>query len=77
MLRFVLGTVAGVIAVWCWNDWLREFADKKTRGVRKGVAHTLKNVEKAAETVLDRTKEQVSSALQVGQDAINPPRAAR
>jgi hypothetical protein len=77
MFSFVLGSLAGGLAVWYWGEQLREFAESKTRGVRKGAADTLKTVEKTAESVLDRTKEQVSAALQAGQDAIRPPHAIR
>jgi hypothetical protein len=77
MVRFVLGTLAGGLAVWYWRDQLQELAERKTRGLRKGAADTLKTVEDTAEDVLDRTKEQVSSALQAGQDAIRPSRTTR
>jgi len=72
MVGFVLGTLAGGLAAWYWQDQIRIFADRKTRGVRNGAADTLRAVEKRAEDVLDRTKGQLSSALQAGQDAIRP-----
>jgi hypothetical protein len=72
MVGFVLGALAGGFAVWYWRDQIRLYADRKTRGVREGAADTLHLVEKSAENVLDRTKEQLSSALQAGQDAIRP-----
>jgi hypothetical protein len=77
MFGFVVGAIAGGLAVWYWGDQIREFGESRTRGVRKGAADTLKSVEKTAEGVLDRTKEQVSSVLQAGQDVINPPRSSR
>jgi hypothetical protein len=77
MFGFIVGAIAGGLAVWYWGDQIREFADSRTQGVRKGAADTLRSVEKTAEGVLDRTKEQVSSVLQAGQDAINPPRPPR
>jgi hypothetical protein len=72
MVGFVLGALAGGLAVWYWQDQIRIYADRKTRGVRNGAADTLRAVEKRAEDVLDRTKGQLSSALQAGQDAIRP-----
>jgi len=72
MVRFVLGALAGGLAAWYWQDQIRIYADRKTRGVRNGAADTLRAVEKRAEDVLDRTKGQLSSALQAGQEAIRP-----
>lgn len=72
MVGFVLGALAGGLAVWYWRDQIRIYAESKTRGVRDGAADTLQAVEKRAEDVLERTKGQLSSALQAGQDAIRP-----
>jgi hypothetical protein len=77
MFGFIVGAIAGGLAVWYWGEQIREFAENRTQGVRRGAADTLRSVEKTAEGVLDRTKEQVSSVLQAGQDAINPPRPPR
>ena len=72
MVRFILGVMAGGFAVLYWGDQLRELAASKTRGVRKGAADTLQSVENKAGNVLDMAKEQVSSVLQSGQEAIRP-----
>jgi len=72
MVRFVLGALAGGLAVWFWGDELRRLADAKTRDVRAMAADKLQAVEEKAADVLDRTKEQVTSTLQAGQDAIRP-----
>jgi hypothetical protein len=72
MVRFIMGAVAGGIAAWYWGDQLRELAANKTKHIRKGAADTLQAVESKAENVLDLAKEQVSSVLQAGQDAIRP-----
>jgi hypothetical protein len=77
MFGFIVGAIAGGLAVWYWGDQIREIAESRTQGVRRGAADTLRSVEKTAEGVLDRTKEQVSSVLQAGQDVINPPRPPR
>ena len=78
MVRFILGAVAGGLAVWFWGDQVREFAESKTRGVRVGAIDTLQalekrlqTVEKRTEHVLDRTKEHVSAALQAGQRTLS------
>ena len=71
MVRFILGAVAGGLAVWFWRDEILEFAQSKTHGVRAGAVDTLQAVEKQTEKVLDRTKEQISSALQAGQRTLS------
>ena len=76
MLRFAVGAIVGGIVVWYLSDALGTLADR-TEEIRRSAADTLKSVEKTAESVLDRTKEQVSSALQAGQDVIAPRHAAR
>jgi len=60
MVRFVIGALAGGLAVWFWGDELRRLADTKTRDVRIMAAEKLQAVEDKAADVLDRTKEQVS-----------------
>jgi hypothetical protein len=72
MIRFVMGALAGGLAVWFWGDELRRLADSKTRDVRIMAAEKLQAVEDKAADVLDRTKEQVSSTLHAGQEAIRP-----
>jgi len=72
MVRFILGVIAGGFAVLYWGDQLRELAASKTKDVRKGAADTLQSVENKAGNVLDMAKEQVSSVLQSGQEAIRP-----
>jgi hypothetical protein len=46
--------------------------EKRTRVVRTKAADQLEMVQKATESALDTTKEQISSHLQSGQDAIRP-----
>ncbi len=72
MIRFMMGALAGALAMWYWGEDLREYADSKTRGIRDTAVEKLQAVEETAESVLDRTKERVSSTLQAGQDAIRP-----
>jgi gas vesicle protein len=72
MVRFIIGAVAGGLAAWFWGDQLRDLAANKANRVRMGAADTLQTVESKAEDMLDRTKEQVSSVLHAGQDAIRP-----
>jgi len=72
MTRFILGALVGALAMWCWGDDIRGYIDSKTRHARGRAVETLQSMEERAGDVLDRTKEQVSSTLQVGQDAIRP-----
>ncbi len=72
MMRFILGALAGALAMWYWGDDIREYLESRTRDVRGRAVDTLQSVETKAGEVLDRTKEQVTSTLQAGQDAIRP-----
>lgn len=72
MMRFVMGAVAGALAMWYWGEDIRDYVDSKTRGVRDKAVEKLQSVEEKAGDMLDRTKEQVSSTLQAGQNAIRP-----
>jgi hypothetical protein len=77
MFRFIFGALVGGFAVWYWGEEIREYAENRTLGVRRNAAEVIRSVGKKAEDVLDRTKEQVSSATQVGQDVLRasqPPR---
>ena len=78
MVRFVLGALAGGLAIFFWGEEVRRFANSKTRNIRLSAADTLKAMEDTAEDLLDRTKEQVTSTLEAGRDAIRPsPSRAR
>jgi hypothetical protein len=72
MMRFIMGALAGALAMWYWGDEIRDYVDSKTRDVRGKAVEKLQTVEEKAGDVLDRAKEQVSSTLQAGQDAIRP-----
>ena len=72
MIRFVIGALAGGLAVWFWGDDLRHYADSKTRDVRDKAARKLQVVEDKAADVLDMAKEQVTSTLHASQNAIRP-----
>ena len=74
MRRFIMGAIVGGVAVWVWRDELRKFMEKRTRVVRVKAADQLQMVQEATESVLDTAKEQISSRLKSGQDAIRPPK---
>lgn len=71
-MRFLMGALAGALAMWYWGEDIRSYVDSKTRDVRDRAVEKLQSVEEKAGDMLDRTKEQVSSTLQAGQDAIRP-----
>jgi len=75
--RFVLGAIVGGVAVYVWGDEIRRFANTKGRTARLVAADTLKSVQSTAEDIFDSAKDQVTSTLQSGQDAIRPARATR
>ncbi len=75
--RFVLGAVVGGIAVYLWGDEIRRFANTKSRTARLTAADTLQAVQSTAEGMFDSAKDQVTSTLQSGQDAIRPARPNR
>ena len=77
MSRFILGAIVGAIAVYVWGEEIRRFANTKGRTARLVVADTLQSVQATAEGLLDTAKEQVTSTLQTGQEAIRPARPAR
>jgi hypothetical protein len=84
---FILGTIVGAAVVWLWGREMETYVKEKTRGMRTKAADGVRAVEEQAGKVLDRggdalrradeflqdTKENVSDALRVGQEAIRPP----
>jgi hypothetical protein len=75
--RFVLGAIMGGIAVWVWGEDLRRLANTKGRSARLVAADTLKSVQSTAEELFDTAKDQVTSTLQAGEDAVRPARMTR
>jgi hypothetical protein len=72
MMKFLLGAIVGALAMWYWGEEVRDYLDAKTRDVRGKAVEKLQSVEEKAAGALDRAKEQVSSTLQAGQEAIRP-----
>jgi hypothetical protein len=72
MFRFIIGALAGSLAIWLWGEELKRYATTSTRAVRERAAETLQSVEQTAGGVLDSAKEQVHTTLQAGQDAVRP-----
>jgi hypothetical protein len=72
MLRFIMGAVAGSLAVWFWGEELKRYANEGGRTIRSKAAETLESVEHTAGGMLDSAREQVHSTLQAGQEAVRP-----
>lgn len=75
--RFVLGAIVGGIAVWVWGEELRRLVNTQGRSARLVAADTLQAVQSSAEELFDTAKDQVTSTLQAGQDAVRPARITR
>ncbi|MGH7366605.1 MAG: hypothetical protein ACREKQ_01005 [Candidatus Rokuibacteriota bacterium] len=75
--RFLLGAIVGGIAVWVWGEDLRRLAGTKGRSARLAAADTLQSVQSTAEELFDTARDQVTSTLQAGQDAIRAARMNR
>ncbi|MEX2223465.1 MAG: hypothetical protein WEG40_16880 [Candidatus Rokuibacteriota bacterium] len=75
--RFVLGAIVGGIAVWVWGEELRRLVNTQGRSARLVAADTLQAVQSTAEELFDTAKDQVTSTLQAGQDAVRPARITR
>ncbi len=74
MLRFIMGLIAGGVAVWIWREDIRDYADRKTRVLRFKAADQLRVVQEVTENALDAAKEQITAGLESGQEAIRPSR---
>jgi hypothetical protein len=73
--KVIMGAVLGGAAVWIWRNDIQSYVDrleKNGSGLRGKVADTLQQVQETAESVLDRTKQRVSSGLESGREAIRP-----
>lgn len=90
MIRsFIVGAIAGGVAVWLWRDQMQEYLDRKTRTVRVRTADGLEAVEHTAEGLLDRAAKplrraeelldekeaRIGADLRAGQKAIRPTSA--
>jgi hypothetical protein len=87
---FVAGTITGAVVAWLWGHRIEAYVGEQTRGVRTRAADGIRAVDEKAGEMLDRggdslrraegflkdTREHVSDALRVGQDAIRPAAAS-
>jgi hypothetical protein len=60
-----------------WGEDLRRLANTQGRTARLAAADALKSVQSTAEEIFDSARDQVTSTLQAGEDAVRPVRATR
>jgi hypothetical protein len=72
MIRFLLGAIAGGVAVWLWGERMRDMAESTTYDARAKVADTLGSVQETTEEAIDGAKDRIRTGLQAGQDYIRP-----
>ena len=64
MLGFVIGVVAGGLAVWKYRDSLQDYVQGNTSPVRDKVDGLLRTAQEKSETLLDTAKERLSSGIE-------------
>ncbi len=67
--RLVVAAIAGMV-VWKYRDSLREYAKGNQGPAKEKLADLLQTVQQRSETLLDRTKEQISTRLDTAQDRL-------
>jgi hypothetical protein len=70
--RFVLGAIVGAVGVWVWGEDLRRLATARTHSAREAAADAIQSVQSTAEDLFDAAKDQVTSTLQAGEEAVRP-----
>jgi uncharacterized protein YgfB (UPF0149 family) len=61
---FILGVVAGGLAVWRWRDSIRDYVKDNAGPARTKADSLLETVQQRSERLLDRAKEQIASGLE-------------
>ena len=70
MLGFLVGAIAGGLVVWKYRDFIGEYMKGNSGSVREKVDGILGTVQQKSETLLDRTKVQVSSRLENAREKV-------
>lgn len=65
---FLVGAMAGGVAVWFWRDRIRQTMQGAAREARTRAAQGLENVRRSAEVALETARDRVSGGLQAGQE---------
>jgi hypothetical protein len=68
MKGFIVGALAGGIAVYLWGDQIRSYVEDNTRGMRTRAADTLKH----ASDAMGSASEKIHDTISAGEEAIRP-----
>jgi hypothetical protein len=68
MLGFLVGAVAGGVAVWLYRERIQVAMGERSTGVRARAADTLETLQHRAESAMDRAKDKIATGLRAGQD---------
>jgi hypothetical protein len=68
MLGFLVGAVAGGVAVWLYREQIQDKVGERSTGMRARAADTLETLQHRAESVMDRAKGTIVTGLRAGQD---------
>jgi hypothetical protein len=66
----LVGAIVGGLVVWKYHDSLREYVKGNAGPAREKVDGLLRTVQQTSETLLDQTKDQVSSRLESARQKI-------
>jgi len=61
---FILGIVAGGLAVWKWRDSIRDYVQDNAGPARTKADSLLETAQQRSEHLLDRAKEQIASGFE-------------
>jgi hypothetical protein len=77
MLGFLVGLVAGGVAMWMWRDRLEQMVHDRSPELKTKVADQLGRLEEKAEGAIDTARDRITSGLRAGQDYLRAggPRA--
>ena len=68
MKGFIVGAVAGAVAMYLWRDEINRYLDTSTSGLRVRAADTLKQ----AGDLMESASGTIGDTLAAGQEAIRP-----
>ncbi len=68
MVGFLVGVVAGGVAVWMYRHQIQDMLGDQSSGVRTKAADTLETLQHKTESAMDRAKGRIVTGLRAGQD---------
>ena len=68
MKGFIVGALAGAVAMYIWHDEIGRYLDSRTSGLRTRAADTLKQ----AGDLMESASQAIGKSLAAGQEAIRP-----